>query len=98
HVTGDLVKVVVGVENTTDWWRDRALRDEIISHSLVAVHTMLAVDDGSFLSLLDPPQDARAVAAECVNDGTFPVLIGGGDVVLSSPIILYDQPEVAPES
>ncbi len=44
--TGDLVKVVVAVENTTDWSRDRAPRDEIISHSLVAVHTMLAVDDG----------------------------------------------------
>src|SRR5262249_40423684 len=35
------------------------------------------------------------------NDGTFPVLVGGPgdtDVVLSSPIILYDHPAVAPES
>ncbi len=98
HASDDLVKIVVDVENTTDWSRDRAPRDEIISHSLVAVHTMLAVDDGVFVSLLDPPEDARAVVAGCVNDGTFPVLIGGGDVMLSSPIILYDQPEVAPES
>ena len=59
---------------------------------------MLAVDDGAFVSLLDPPQDARQAIAGCVNDGTFPVLIGSGDVMLSSPIILYDQPEVAPES
>ena len=62
-------KIVVDVENTTDWSRDRAPRDEIISHSLVAVHTMLAVDDGVFVSLLDPPEDARAVVAGCVNDG-----------------------------
>ncbi len=94
----DFVKVTVTVSNTTDWSRDRAPRDEVVSHSLVAVHTMLAVDDGAFVSLLDPPERARVAAAGCVNDGTFPVLIGGGDVVLSSPIILYDQPQVAPES
>ena len=35
------------------------------------------------------------------NEGTFPVLIGDtttNDVMLSSPIILYDFPAVAPES
>jgi hypothetical protein len=59
---------------------------------------MLAVDGGMFVSLLDPPDAARAAVAGCSNEGAFPVLIGGGDVVLSSPIILYDCPEVAPES
>ena len=37
----------------------------------------------------------------CINDGTFPVLIGStaaSDVMLSSPIILYDFPAIAPES
>ncbi len=59
---------------------------------------MLAVDDGSFVSLLDPPEAARLAVADCHSDGCFPVLIGAGDVVLSSPIILYDYPQVAPES
>ncbi len=59
---------------------------------------MLAVDDGSFVSLLDPPEEARLAVADCHSDGCFPVLIGAGDVVLSSPIILYDYPQVAPES
>ncbi len=95
---GELVKVAVVVENTIDWSVEGAQRDEVVSRSLVAVHTMLAVDDGAFVSLLDPPGDAREAVAGCVNDGTFPVLIGTGDVVLSSPIILYDQPEIAPES
>jgi hypothetical protein len=67
--------------------------------SLVAVHTLLAIDDGSFVSSLDPPPTAAAAVARCDNEGTFPVLIGDrGDVMLSSPIILYDHPAVAPES
>ena len=39
--------------------------------------------------------------AGCVNTGTWPVLAGPAecrDLMLSSPIILYDHPEVAPES
>jgi len=76
-----------------------ATRDEAVRRSLVAVHTLLAIDDGRFVSSLDPPLAAAAAVGGCQNDGTFPVLIGGGgDVVLSSPIILYDQPEIAPES
>ncbi len=76
-----------------------ASRDEVMRRSLVAVHTLLAIDDGSFVSSLDPPPPAAAAVAGCHNDGTFPVLVGdGGDVMLSSPIILYDQPEIAPES
>ncbi len=73
-------------------------RDQALEQSLIAVHTMLAADDGSFVSLLDPPDEARLAAADCHSDGCFPVLIGAGDVVLSSPIILYDYPQVAPES
>jgi hypothetical protein len=69
-----------------------------MAHCLVAVHTMLAIDDGTFVSLLDPPDSAAPTAAECRNDGAFPILIGDDDVMLSSPIILYDHPEVAPES
>lgn len=93
---GGLVKVVVTVENTTAGgagWR----REEALGHSLLAVHTMLAVDVGTFLSVLDPP--VAAGGAGCHSDGTFPVLVGQrDDVVLSSPIILYDHPAVAPES
>jgi len=93
-----LVKVVVVVENTSGWVRAGATRDEIVQHSLVAVHTMLALDGALFVSLIDPPPDAVAAATACANEGAFPVLIGSDDVVLASPIILYDHPEVAPES
>jgi hypothetical protein len=95
---GSFLKIAVTVENSTAWSGTSTRRDDIIGHSLVAVHTMLAVDGGVFVSLLDPPDAARSAVAGCSNDGAFPVLIGAGDVVLSSPIILYDHPEVAPES
>ena len=100
---GALLKLVVTVTNVTDWSPvDASLdvpRDVAVRHSLVAVHIMLAVDDAVFLSLLDPPDHTREAVNCCVNDGTFPVLVGTDDtVVLSSPIILYDHPEIAPES
>jgi hypothetical protein len=91
-------KVTVTVENVTAWSGSGVHRDDAMGHSLIAVHTMLAVDGGTFISLLDPPADAEASAAGCRSEGAFPVLIGEDDVVLSSPIILYDHPEVAAES
>ncbi len=93
------LRVRVTVANDTDWSEPGSARDEVVRHSLVAVHTLLAVEDGTFVSLLDPPDDAAAAVAGCTNEGTFPVLVGDDDtLVLSSPIILYDHPEVAPES
>jgi hypothetical protein len=76
-------------------------REEALRRSLVSAHTMLAVRDGRFVSLLDPPPEAAQAVAGCVNLHTWPVLAGPeghGDVVLSSPIILYDHPAIAPES
>jgi hypothetical protein len=94
----DLVKVTVTIENTTAWGGTSMRREIVMDRSLVAVHTMLGVDKGRFVSLLDPPECARGAARNCHNDGAFPVLIGDDDIMLSSPIVLYDHPEVAPES
>jgi hypothetical protein len=97
-----LTRLRVRVENLTSWPGHRGVkRDETVRNSLVAVHVLAAVDDGRFLSSFDPPDHARGAVASCTNMGSFPVLIGeeGGDnVILASPIILYDHPEVAPES
>jgi hypothetical protein len=92
------LKVIVTVENTTAWIRSGVHRDDAMPLSLISVHTMLAVDGARFVSLLDPPEDAERAARACRSDGAYPVLIGDDDVVLSSPIILYDHPEVAPQS
>jgi hypothetical protein len=95
---GSLMKIVVTVENTTDWYQPAATRDEVMAHSLVAVHVMLAADGASFLSMLDPPAPAQQAVVHCTNDGVFPVLIGDDQLMLASPIILYDHPAVAAES
>jgi hypothetical protein len=68
---------------------------------MLSTHTLLGVHGGEFISLLDPPENCRAAAAACRNIGTWPVLAGSeGDrhTMLSSPIILYDYPQIAPES
>ena len=96
-----LLKVTIEVANTTDRVEPAADRDTAMRRSLIAVHTLLAIDGGSFVSLLEPTSNAEHAVARCTNDGTFPVLIGdteARDVMLSSPIILYDFPTIAPES
>ncbi|TWD81995.1 hypothetical protein FB561_3119 [Kribbella amoyensis] len=71
--------------------RTAALRRALIAH-----HVLLASEGSRFLSLLEPPEWASGYVAECENSGLFPVLADG--LVLASPIILYDQPRIAPES
>lgn len=75
-------------------------RAELLRHSLITAHTLLALTDGAFISLLEPPEWAKPAVSLCANERTFPVLVGEGrnDVMLSSPIILYDYPQIAPES
>ncbi len=74
-------------------------RDAVLLDSLVSAHTILGAENGEFLSLLEPPEGFELFAAQCQNFGTWPVLAGDDATgVLSSPIILYDYPQIAPES
>jgi hypothetical protein len=101
RINGSLIKLSARIENLTPWQDANASRDEVLRASFVGAHTILSISDGSFVSLTDPPEWALASAARCSNIRTWPVLIGAGaerDVVLSSPIILQDYPEIAPES
>jgi hypothetical protein len=62
---------------------------------------LIGVPGGTFLSMTDSPQWATEEIAGCVNVGTWPVLAGPEgctELMLSSPVILYDHPEIAPES
>jgi hydrogenase maturation protease len=98
----DLLKLRIDVFNIASL--DSALcdnREEALMHSLVSAHTILNVKGGEFISLLDPSDEFRASAAECKNSGAWPVLVGEQgqrDTMLCSPIILYDYPQIAPES
>jgi hypothetical protein len=93
------VRLTVRVHNTSDW--SGSTREQALHRALVATHLVCGVDSGHFLSLLDPPEWAKPATEACVNTRLWPVLIGGedrADVVLASPIILYDNPGIAPES
>jgi hypothetical protein len=98
----DLFKVRVSVRNRTPFaGAQDASRENALLSSLVSAHTILGVQDGRFVSLLAPPGQMSELAASCENVGTWPVLVGEEgqcDTVLSSPIILYDYPQIAPES
>jgi hypothetical protein len=95
------LRLRIRVENVTDWRDSAASRDEALLRSLAAVHSLLFLRDASFISCLEPPEWARGDAESCANVHTWPVLVGeegAKDVMLSSPIILYDYPQIAPES
>jgi hypothetical protein len=95
----DVFRITVRVANGTPFDgddRERALRATFCS-----THTILTITGGELESLTDPPPQLREEAERCENLGTWPVLAGEpGErhTVLSSPIILPDHPQIAPES
>jgi hypothetical protein len=96
-----LLRLRVRVENLDRTTPDEARRERALRRSMLAAHTLLTIAAGRFVSLLDPPEWATGAARDCHNVHTFPVLAGPPgttDVVISSPIILYDHPQIAPES
>lgn len=96
----EVLRLSVVVENLSDWDDPDAGRAVALRRGLLGAHAVLALSSGQFLSLLDPPEWAKPAVAECSNQGVWPVLVGevGHEVVLVSPIILYDHPTLAPES
>ena len=80
---------------------DGAPREVALRTSLIAAHTLVAVTTGGFLSATDPPEWALRATRALDNRHTWPVLAGPegrSDLLLSSPIILADHPQLAPES
>jgi len=98
-VADGLFKISVHIVNREPM--DAVDPEQALLRSFVSTHTILGVEGGVFVSLLDPPEPLRELAADCRNQGTWPVLAGEPgirDTMLSSPIILYDDPQIAPES
>lgn len=96
-----LFKLHVQIENDSRLAGGVPGRETALEHSLVSAHTILEARNGGFVSLVDPPEAYRGFASQCHNVGTWPILVGAPgerDTLLSSPIILYDYPEIAPES
>jgi hypothetical protein len=88
-------KIAVDVENRTPFTEGD--RDSALVRSLASAHVVLTARGGAFVSLLDPPPELAGAVAECRSEGVYPVLVGERSM-LASPIILYDHPQIAPES
>jgi hypothetical protein len=95
-------KITLVIRNLAKLANAAALsRDDILQRSLVSVHSILQASGGRFISSIDPPDEYRTAVSECRNIGAWPVLAGEEgqqETVLSAPIILYDYPQIAPES
>ncbi len=69
--------------------------------SLLGAHLLVEATECRFVSMMDPPESARAVTDPLRQDRCWPFLAGDEgetDLLLGSPIILYDHPQIAPQS
>jgi hypothetical protein len=102
EMPGDgLFKVSILLRNIAPLDVPASSRDQALMRSLISTHIILGVEGGEFVSLLEPPPHLQELAAQCQNVGAWPVLVGETDqrdTLLASPIILYDYPQIAPES
>jgi hypothetical protein len=76
-------------------------RTSALPHSFVSTHAIVRLGEGEFVSLLEPPEHLLEASGHCESIGLQAVLAGEAgsrDVMLCSPVILYDYPQVAPES
>jgi hypothetical protein len=97
-----LWRVTTVLRNTTTIADDLAGdKDAVIAASMIGTHLIAEVSRGLLISLLDPPDSAVTAVGRCHQNRCFPVLAGPpGDhaLLLISPIILYDHPEIAEQS
>jgi hydrogenase maturation protease len=102
--TGDLAKLTVRISNHTPMPAADAQNSEaLLLRTFASTHAILLANHAEFVSLTDTPPADSLAAMSCENIGTWPVLVGDQekqerDTILSSPIILYDYPQLAPES
>jgi hypothetical protein len=76
-------------------------RAEVLRTSLIAAHTVVHAPGATFVSPVDHPRWAEPMVRECTCEHSWPVLAGPegrADLLLSSPIILHDHAQIAPES
>jgi hypothetical protein len=101
-VATGVYRLVIRVENTTPRPADLTLEKSAARlGAFMSTHLILGVEEGEFVSLIDPPTGLAKLAKTCTNHSAWPVLVGPQgchDTVLCSPIILYDYPRIASQS
>ena len=96
---GGLTLLEVRVANTHP---DRpGTKSDATRTSLLGAHLLVEADRCAFVSMVDPPDEAKTLVRGVQQDRCWPFLAGeegDTDLLLGSPIILYDYPELAAES
>ncbi|CAM4399514.1 hypothetical protein MB901379_01685 [Mycobacterium basiliense] len=95
---GKLLRVSLRLANVGPAATDKT---DAVARSMIGSHVIAEVLGGQFVSLLEPPATAVDAVSRCRQHRCFPVLAGppgARDVLLISPIILYDHPEIAEQS
>jgi hypothetical protein len=99
-----LFKITVRITNDTPI-SDADIEGDatIVRRTFASTHTILHGFDAEFISQIDPPAAYAERAGSCIQSGTWPILVGDEekkerDTMISSPIILYDYPKIAPGS
>jgi hypothetical protein len=104
QLEGTIIKVTARILNQTEMTESELLDPEaVLERTFASTHTILSIEDGEFISSMDPEDEFKSATRNCKNIGTWPVLVGDEDkrernTMLSSPIILYDYPKIAAES
>jgi hydrogenase maturation protease len=100
----NLFKLSVRVANHSPLTQsDLENSDSILQKTFASTHIIFESTNGEFVSLLETPPELKHFADSCKNVGVWPVLVGDEvrrerTTMLASPIILYDYPQIAPES
>jgi hypothetical protein len=95
----ELYRLSVKIRNCSA--EDPEKRADALLVSMISTHALFTLRSGEFISQLDPPDAYREQSQACRNVGLWPILVGeagDADMMLASPIILYDYPQVASES
>ncbi len=109
QIKGEIIIEASAIENTKNIFRIRVTvinnsqsinaeiisRDEAFRQSFLSTNTILKTTNGEFVSVQNPAENFKPIIEQCKNIGTWPILIDESNTtMLSSPIILYDYPQI----
>jgi hydrogenase maturation protease len=96
-----IYRLTLRMENSTPGPLGQSSAQAAGSRAFMSTHMVAGISGGHFVSIIDPPARFTAAARACTNEAAWPILVGdhgASDTLLCSPIILYDHPQIAPES
>lgn len=89
EVAPALYRLSLRVRNRTPLeGREAASREDALLRCLASTHLLLGIEQGEFVSLLEPPECWQEAAAACCNRGVWSVLVGEPGQPAGTPLLL----------